>query len=68
MVLIAVAVILVRDLFGVNTHGARVIHFTMNSPLVHQTLTGAAVIPSGGSAGRPLLVFLVSVQWVGSGE
>ncbi len=46
-------------LSGVDTHGARVIHFAIDSPLVHQTLIEAAVIPAGSSGtGRPLLVFL----------
>ncbi len=54
-----IAAVLASALRGVDTHGARVIHFRINSPLVHQTMTEAAVIPAGGSdAGRPLLVFL----------
>jgi S-formylglutathione hydrolase FrmB len=59
MVVAGTAAVLASALRGVDTHGARVIHFTINSSLVHQTLTEAAVIPAGGSgAGRPLLVFL----------
>jgi S-formylglutathione hydrolase FrmB len=54
-----VAVAVVRELLDVDTHGARVMHFTIDSPVVHRTLTETAVIPPGGSgAGRPLLVFL----------
>lgn len=42
-----------------STHGAKIIHFTFDSPLVHRTLTESAVIPAGSTgAGRPLLVFL----------
>ncbi len=59
MVVGAIAVVLASALRGVDTHGARVIHFTMDSPLVRQTLTEVAVIPPGSSgAARPLLVFL----------
>jgi S-formylglutathione hydrolase FrmB len=59
VVVAGVAVVLVAALRGVNTRGARVIHFTIDSSLVHQTLTEAAVTPAGGSgAGRSLLVFL----------
>ncbi len=44
---------------GTATHGARVVHFTLDSGLVHRTLRETAVIPSGSSSGpRPLLVFL----------
>ena len=44
---------------GVDTHGARVVHFTIDSALVHSTLTETAVIPPGEARGmRPLLVFL----------
>lgn len=44
---------------GVDTHGARVVHFTIDSNLVRQTLTETAVIPPGNASGlRPLLVFL----------
>ena len=32
---------------GVDTHGARVVHFTIDSALVHRTLIEAAVIPPG---------------------
>ncbi len=44
---------------GVDTEGARVLHYTIDSPLVHRTLGQVAVLPSGGTtANRPLLVFL----------
>ncbi len=56
---VAASVAVASVLRGVDTHGARVIHFAIDSPLVHQTMTEAAVIPAGGSdAERPLLVFL----------
>lgn len=56
----AVAAVLLFVVFRKpNTHGARVVHFTIASPLVHSTMTETAVIPAGSSgAGRPLLVFL----------
>jgi S-formylglutathione hydrolase FrmB len=42
-----------------NTHGAHVVRFTINGPLVHQSLSVAAVVPAGSSgAHRPVLVFL----------
>lgn len=54
-----IAVVLASALRGVDTRGARVIHFRVDSPFVHQTLREAAVIPPGSSGvGRPLLVFL----------
>jgi S-formylglutathione hydrolase FrmB len=44
---------------GTDTHGARIVHFTINSRLVHRSLALTAVIPGGRSAGpRPLVVFL----------
>jgi S-formylglutathione hydrolase FrmB len=59
IVVVVVAVVVVHKVFDANTHGARVIHFTIDSPLVHRTLTETAVVPQGSSgAGRPLLVFL----------
>ena len=44
---------------GADTHGARVLRFTITSRFVHRSLPVVAVVPSG-SAGqtRPLLVFL----------
>ena len=64
MIVIAAAavvagVLLVVRSLGTDTHGAHVVRFTLESPLVHQTLPVAAVVPAGASAGpRPLLVFL----------
>jgi S-formylglutathione hydrolase FrmB len=56
---VLVAVAAVRKLVDVDMHGARVMHFTIDSQLVHRTLPETAVIPPGGSgAGSPLLVFL----------
>jgi S-formylglutathione hydrolase FrmB len=44
---------------GTDTHGAQVVRFTINGPLVHEALPVAAVIPAGSSGQqRPLLVFL----------
>jgi S-formylglutathione hydrolase FrmB len=59
IVVLVVVVVVVHEVVDVDTHGARVVHFTVDSRLVHRTLTETAVIPQGGSgAGRPLLVFL----------
>ena len=56
---VVVAAVLVVRSFGTDTHGAHVVRFTINSPLVHESLPVAAVVPPGKSAGpRPLLVFL----------
>ncbi len=55
---VVAAVLLVRSL-GTDTHGANVVRFTIKSPLVHQSLPVAAVVPAGTSVGpRPLLIFL----------
>jgi S-formylglutathione hydrolase FrmB len=55
---IVAAVLVVRSL-ATDTHGAHVVRFTINGPLVHQSLPVAAVVPAGASAGpRPLLIFL----------
>jgi S-formylglutathione hydrolase FrmB len=55
----ALAVLLVVPALGTDTRGARVLRFTINSPLVHGTVPVSAVVPAGVSAGlRPLLVFL----------
>jgi S-formylglutathione hydrolase FrmB len=55
----ALAVLLVVPALGTDTRGARVVRFTINSPLVRGTVPVAAVVPAGVSAGpRPLLVFL----------
>jgi S-formylglutathione hydrolase FrmB len=56
---VALAVPLVVPALGTDTRGARVVEFTINSPLVHATVPVAAAVPAGASAGpRPLLVFL----------
>jgi S-formylglutathione hydrolase FrmB len=57
---LAVAVILIaRAVFGgADQHGARVLRYSIKSPLTHQTLGQVAVEPPGGGEGRPLLVFL----------
>jgi S-formylglutathione hydrolase FrmB len=55
---VVAAVLVVRSL-GTDTHAAHVVRFTIQSPLVHQSLPVAAVVPAGTSAGpRPLLIFL----------
>jgi S-formylglutathione hydrolase FrmB len=44
---------------GADTHGARVLRFTIVSRLVHRSLPVVAVVPAGGGGRRrPLLVFL----------
>jgi S-formylglutathione hydrolase FrmB len=54
-----VAAIIASNFGGVDTRGARVIHFTIHSPSTHQTLTETAIVPAGTTTGRrPLLVFL----------
>lgn len=56
---VVVAVLLVVRSPGTDTHGAHVIRFTIHSPLVHQALPVAAVVPAGaGAEPRPLLIFL----------
>jgi enterochelin esterase-like enzyme len=56
----AVGVVLLLTVFRKQqTDGARVLHFTLHSSAVHETLTETVVVPPGSSgAGRPLLVFL----------
>jgi S-formylglutathione hydrolase FrmB len=59
LVLAAVAVLFIARALGTDTHGARVIRFTIHSPLVHAALPVTAVVPAGsGGERRPLLVFL----------
>jgi enterochelin esterase-like enzyme len=54
-----VAALLIVRALRTNTHGAHVVRFTINGPLVHQSLPVAAVVPPGSNgAHRPLLVFL----------
>ena len=56
---VAAAVLLVVRSLRTDTHGAHVVRFTINSPLVHQSLPVAAVVPAGTSARpRPMLIFL----------
>jgi hypothetical protein len=39
-------------------HGATVVRYDLHSRWVHHTLPQTAMVPAGGGAGRPLLVFL----------
>ncbi|MHB1467997.1 MAG: alpha/beta hydrolase [Solirubrobacteraceae bacterium] len=56
----AVGIVLVLTVFRKpQTHGARVLHFTIDSAAVRQKLTETVVVPPGSDgAGRPLLIFL----------
>ena len=61
--MVAAAVVVIALLaFGgsaVDTHGARVVRFTIDSRFVHQALPVTAVLPAGRASGEPpLLVFL----------
>ena len=59
LALVALGVLFATRAGGVATHGARIVRFTIASPLVHETLPVTAVIPAGASGQtRPLLVFL----------
>lgn len=42
----------------VNTQGARIVHLTIDSRLVHGAMPLTLVTPAGGGTHRPLLVFL----------
>jgi S-formylglutathione hydrolase FrmB len=54
---IAAVVLVTRG--GVDTQGAKLLRYTINSSLTHQTLAQVAVVPAGGAAaGRPLLIYL----------
>ena len=58
-VVTALAVTLATSAQGTDKRGARVIAFTIASPLVHATMPIAAVVPAGSTTvPRPLLVFL----------
>jgi S-formylglutathione hydrolase FrmB len=58
-ILVAVTTVVVLGFGGVDTRGARVVHFTIHSSLTHRTLSETAVIPASDTVGRrPLLVFL----------
>jgi hypothetical protein len=48
---VAAAVLVVRSLVT-NTHRAHVVRFTINSPLVHQSLPAAAVVSQGRATVR----------------
>ena len=55
----ALAVFLVTAAPTVVTKGAQIVHFTINSPLVHQSMPVTAIVPAGSRGqSRPLLVFL----------
>jgi S-formylglutathione hydrolase FrmB len=56
--LVASGGVLVVGGSGADTRGARVLRFTITSRYVHRALPVAAVVPAGGGARRPLLVFL----------
>jgi S-formylglutathione hydrolase FrmB len=61
--LLVVAIVLWAFVFsslgGVDTQGAHVLRYTIDSPLTHQELAQVAVVPGGSStARRPLLVYL----------
>lgn len=59
LTLVAVAILLVVRGLAADTHGARLVRFTVHSRLVHRDLPVAAVVPAGHASGRrPLLVFL----------
>jgi poly(3-hydroxybutyrate) depolymerase len=49
----------------VNTQGARVLHLTIASRLVHGAMPLTLVTPAGGGAHRPLLVFLHGLHGLG---
>lgn len=60
IVIAAIGVVLVFTVFRKQqTHGARVLHFTLRSAAIHETLSETVIVPPGSDgAGRPLLVFL----------
>jgi S-formylglutathione hydrolase FrmB len=59
LALVFLAVLFATRANGVATDGARIIGFTIDSPLVHEQMPVTAVIPEGSSATRrPLLIFL----------
>jgi enterochelin esterase-like enzyme len=49
----------------VNTHGARILHLTIDSRFVHGTMPLTLVTPASGGAHRPLLVFLHGLHSLG---
>ena len=59
LAVIALAVLAAVRALGTDTRGAQVVRFTIDGPLVHESLPVAGVIPAGSSGEqRPLLVFL----------
>ncbi len=55
----AFAAVVAARALGTDTHGARIVHFTIVSHLVHRSLPVTAVIPGGSTdVRRPLVVFL----------
>jgi len=59
VIVTALAVTLATRAQGTDERGARVVAFSIASPLVHATMPVAAVIPAGSTTRpRPLLVFL----------
>ena len=53
------ATVLVLGAFSTDTHGARVMQFIINGPLIGDALPVEAVVPAGaGGQRRPLLIFL----------
>jgi S-formylglutathione hydrolase FrmB len=58
LVAAAVAALVVHNVLAVDTRGAALSHFTINSRFAHRSLRVTLVQPAGASAGRPLLVFL----------
>jgi S-formylglutathione hydrolase FrmB len=64
LIVLAAAIAIIAGAFlaldgSVDTHGARVLRFTIDSRFVPQALPVTAVVPAGTTAGRrPLLVFL----------
>jgi len=59
LVVVALVVLFATRADGVATDGAQIVHFTIDSTLVHQAMPVTAVIPAGSRGqARPLLVFL----------
>jgi S-formylglutathione hydrolase FrmB len=58
LVTAALAAIAARGSLADRAHGVKVVRYDVHSRFVHRTLHQTAVLPPGGGAGRPLLVFL----------
>ena len=58
VVVVVVVVISVSSSAPMRTDGARISHLTIASRYVHHDMPLTLVMPAGGGAGRPLLVFL----------